>query len=103
VNRALLVSFEARLDIAEAVAWFRKQSHSLPPRFRESLEAVYSAVTDNPEAYPMVYRSFRRALMRHFPYAVFYVVEPDAVLVIGVVHQARHPSTWQRRRPSNSE
>jgi len=31
------------------------------------------------------------------PYAIFYVIEPEAIVIMGVVHQARHPSTWQRR------
>lgn len=102
MNRNLLVSFEAQLDIGEAVTWFRERSPSLPPRFRESLEGVYSVIANHPEAFPVVYRTFRRALMQHFPYAIFYIVEPEAVVIIGVVHQARHPSTWQRRRPPNS-
>lgn len=47
--------------------------------------------------YPVVYKTFRRALLRTFPYSVFYVVEESLILIVGVVHQARDESTWKRR------
>lgn len=47
--------------------------------------------------YPRVYKNFHRALLNRFPYSVFYVIEPDVVLIVGVVHQARDESTWKKR------
>jgi plasmid stabilization system protein ParE len=93
----LLVSLEAGLDIAEAVEFLRDRSPQLPTRFRQSLERSYSSIVEHPAMFPVVHRQFRRALLRHFPYAIFYVIEPEAIVIMGVVHQARHPSTWQRR------
>ena len=93
----LIVSREARADIAEAVAWLRDRSPDLPDRFRAELEGIYESVLEHPEMYPAVYRRFHRALLRKFPYSVFYVVLPDAILIAGVVHQARDESTWKRR------
>jgi plasmid stabilization system protein ParE len=92
-----VISSEARADIAEAVAWLSERSPELPCRLREELDSVYAAVLDHPDMYPVVYRRFHRALLRKFPYSVFYVVEPAAVVVMGVVHQARDESTWKRR------
>jgi toxin ParE1/3/4 len=97
VNRTLLVSPEARDDIAEAIDWFRERSPELSARFRLELEETYLRISEHPEIHPLVYRSFRRALLRHFPYSVYYVVHEDAAVVVGVVHQAQHPSTWKRR------
>ena len=93
----LRVSREAHADITEAVDWLRARSEELPVRFRAELEAVYGSIVEYPDMYPVVYRRFRRALLRKFPYSVFYVVEPAAIVVMGVVHQARNESTWQRR------
>ena len=93
----LLISREARSDIVEAIEWLGEQSSELPSRFRQSLEQTYVSILEYPEMYPTIHREFRRALLRHFPYAIFYVVEADAIVIVGVVHQVRHPSTWQRR------
>ncbi|HEV7239656.1 MAG TPA: type II toxin-antitoxin system RelE/ParE family toxin [Thermoanaerobaculia bacterium] len=97
MTRKLIVSREARADIAEAVAWFRDRSPSLPARFGLELDAAYSSILEHPEMYPLVYRNFRRNLLQRFPYSIFYVVEPSSVLIVGVVHQARDESTWKRR------
>jgi plasmid stabilization system protein ParE len=93
----ILVAREARVDIAEATSEYRSISAALSTRFREELERVYSGIGEYPQMYPIVYKNFRRALLRKFPYSVFYVVEESFILVVGVVHQSRDESTWKRR------
>jgi plasmid stabilization system protein ParE len=97
VKFQLILSREAREDLAEAVARFRTISPQLHVRFGLELETIYSLILEHPEMYPVVYKNFRRALLHRFPYSVFYVIEPEVVLVVGVVHQSRDESTWKRR------
>lgn len=97
MTRNLIVSREAQADIAEALAWFRDRSPTLPMRFGLELETAYSSILEHPEMYPLVYKNFRRTLLQRFPYSVFYIVESSFVLIVGVVHQARDESTWKRR------
>jgi plasmid stabilization system protein ParE len=40
----------------------------------------------------------RRALVHRFPYAVFYVVDPNLVAVTAVMHGRRDPRRWQEGR-----
>ena len=40
---------------------------------------------------------YRRALVRRFPYAVFYGYDGDAVTVQAVLHTARDPAKWRQR------
>ena len=93
----LIVSTEAASDIAEAATWLRDISPSLPERFGTELERVYASIVDHPQMYPVVYKNFRRALLRRFPYSVFYVLDAPVVLVVAVVHQSRDEQTWKRR------
>lgn len=93
----IIVSREARADIEEAVAWFQEISPRLPARFAIELERIYASILTHPELYPAVYKRFRRALLRRFPYSLFYVIEPEVILIVGVVHQSRDDSTWKRR------
>lgn len=48
--------------------------------------------------YPVVHRDVRRARVRRFRYVIFYVLEPDAVAMVAVMHEARNPDRWQERR-----
>jgi toxin ParE1/3/4 len=97
VTLQIVVSLEARADIAEAVVWLRKASPSLPRRFRLELETTYAAILEHPEIHPVVHKHVRRALLRRFPYSVFYVIEPPVILILGVVHQARDEAIWKQR------
>ena len=97
MTREILFSREARADIAEALRGFNDISPALSARFEAELERVYTNVVDYPQMYPVVYKNFRRALLRRFPYSVFYIAETFFILIVGVVHQARDESTWKRR------
>jgi plasmid stabilization system protein ParE len=97
VSFEILVSREARGDIAVAAAGFRDISPRLSDRFAEELDRVYTGISQFPEMYPLVYKNFRRALLRRFPYSVFYVASGSFILIMGVVHQSRDESTWKRR------
>jgi plasmid stabilization system protein ParE len=88
---------EAEADIAEATSWLGEQSNELPSRFESVVAKAIADALAFPEAYPLVHRSARRILTGTFPYAIYYLIEPEMVVVFGVIHQARHPSTWQRR------
>jgi len=54
-------------------------------------------MSSNPRQFPVVYKNVRRALLRRFPYSLFFVLEDDALFVIAIFHASRDPSHWQRR------
>jgi plasmid stabilization system protein ParE len=93
----LFISVEAAADIHEAVTWLGGISANLPVRFEEELERVYASILDYPKISSSVYKTFRRALLRLFPYSVFYVLDVSVVLIVAVVHQSRDEETWKRR------
>jgi len=35
-----------------------------------------------------------------FPYGVYYLAEPDRIVVLAVYHSSRDPRGWQRRIPT---
>lgn len=59
---------------------------------------MLARVQENPLAYPKVHGDIRRALLRRFPYCVFFTVEPTEVVVHGSFHGRRDPKVWQSRR-----
>ena len=73
----IIVSREARADIAEAATEYYGISPTLAERFSAELERVYSDIAEYPEMFPIVYKNFRRGLLRKFPYSVFYVGRPS--------------------------
>jgi toxin ParE1/3/4 len=88
---------EAEQDLADAAAWYEEQRPGLGQQFLEEAQAMLSAIGERPLAYQLVHRTARRALLRRFPFGVFYRVEPDKAVVIGILHGSRDPKSWKTR------
>lgn len=95
--RQVIFRSEARRDVLDAHRWYRKRSPELGRRFRDALDATISRVRHNPLGYQVLFRELRRALVRRFPYAVFFKTHEDAVVVVAVLHMRRDPALWQSR------
>jgi plasmid stabilization system protein ParE len=98
MNRRLVIYPAAENDIAAAAQWYEEQGSSkLSLEFRSALDQTFSSIKENPELYARAYRSLRRALLRRFPYGVFYVPRPERVVVLAVLHTSRNPKLWRTR------
>jgi plasmid stabilization system protein ParE len=88
---------EAKQDVASAYAWYENQAFGLGIEFIRCLEAVLFTIQKYPLIYPLVYETYRRALVRRFPYSVFYEVEDGQVIIYGVFHCSQDPNKWKSR------
>lgn len=87
----------AEKDIIDAINWYETKVNGLGHRFLLSLDATLQIISRNPEAFPKVYKEFRRALLHRFPYGVFYLVENKRIIIMAVFHEKRRPSSWKKR------
>jgi plasmid stabilization system protein ParE len=60
-------------------------------RFATSLDELFARLEEFPRSAPVVagYTDVRRAVVRGFPYVVFYLHQPDRIDVLRVLHTAR--------------
>ena len=93
----LLVRRQAKLDLQRAVRWYEAQQPGLGREFMVQADAVLDRVSGNPVQYQVIYRDVRRAILRKFPYGVFYRIDGTDIVVFAVVHLHRDPSSWQTR------
>lgn len=84
-------------ELEEARDWYEDQAVGLGRRFVLSVDALMNRIRESPQAFPVIHRDIRRAVMKKFPYGVFFRDRPEAILAIGIVHLHRHPDTWKRR------
>ncbi len=88
---------QARQDIADAYAWYEQRSLGLGLEFLRCLEAAILSIQRHPLMYPAMFADFRRALVRRFPYAVFYEVEAQRIVIYAVFHCSQDPDKWKAR------
>ena len=96
--KRLRLTPEAELDVDGTHLWYHRQAPVLAVDFLASVDTCLASIQRQPEACALVDRTMRRALVRRFPYAVFYEVGSTEIMVYGVRHCARNPREWQRRR-----
>jgi hypothetical protein len=77
--------------------WYENQTPGLGLEFLRAVDARFESIQRNAAQYPVVYRDVRRALLRRFPYAVFYRVEPGLITVLACVHSRSNPTRWKER------
>jgi hypothetical protein len=84
---------EVAADLIPAQAWYEDKATGLGAEFLRCFYAHAAVLQRTALTFPKVHQDFRRGLLRRFPYACYYRVEGDLVIVYGIFHCARDPST----------
>lgn len=95
----LIIAPEVEQDLTEASAWYESRRAGLGEEFLSCVEACIAGLVRVPQVQAIVYKQYRRALVRRFPYAVFYEHEEPTVTVYAVLHGSRDPMRWRHRLP----
>ncbi len=89
---AVIIRRRAEHDMAEAGLWYESRRSGTGLYFIRCTDAAISLVARHPEAGPVQFGPFRRVLVSRFPFAIFYTVESETVVVHGVFHSSRDPN-----------
>ena len=95
----LLVTDAAAADVAEAAVWYEARQPGLGEVFVVTVDVMLEQIHEHPLRCRVVHAALRRALLPRFPYSIFYCVDHDHLVVLGVLHGSRDPSVWLDRRP----
>jgi toxin ParE1/3/4 len=93
----LILAPEAEHDLADAYSWYEAQRIGLGEDFLSCVDACIEAICRSPAMNAIIFENYRRALVRRFPYAVFYEHRDGKITVYGIFHTSREPSKWRRR------
>jgi plasmid stabilization system protein ParE len=76
-------------QVAQILDWYVRARPGLAREFLDEIRACLVRVGRHPQAFPAIAPPVRRALLRKFPYAIWYDPTPKAIIVRAVRHQAR--------------
>lgn len=93
----LLLAPEAEHDISDAYDWYEQRRVGLGEEFLSCVEICLQIVQRSPVLHATIHEDYRRALIRRFPYAVFYEFDGKQVTVYCVFHTSRDPEKWRAR------
>ena len=93
----VIVRPDAAADIEGAFQWYESQAAGLGGQFLDVISTQLHSLQKHPEQFPVVHRNTRRALLRRFPYQLFYRLDADDLIVVACLHGKRHPRRWETR------
>jgi plasmid stabilization system protein ParE len=88
----------AASDIRRARLWYERQRRGLGDEFLAEVRVAMDAALTMPEAYPILHRQTRRAMVRRFPYGLFYRLVDTVVVFVACMDTRRSSEGWKRRR-----
>ena len=93
----LLLRSAAAADFDEAYRWYERQKVGLGEEFLTAVDATLRDLLAHPATYPVIHRETRRVLLQRFPYAIFFRLYDETVIVIACMHGRRDPKRWKGR------
>lgn len=93
----VIFTAEAEADVVASYDWYESREPGLGEDFLRCVEACASTIQRHPLLYPVAVDEFRRALVRRFPYEIFYEPTADAIVVYSVFHCSQDPQKWRKR------
>ncbi len=87
----------ANVDVAEAAVWYETRGTGLGSEFVRAVDACFAQIQRGPERFPVIYKTARKALIRRFPYVIYFVETPGHIQIIACMHSKKDPRRWQAR------
>ena len=84
-------------ELNEAVRDYDHQLPGLGFRFFQEVDAAIDRIKFMPEAWTKIGEQTRRCILKGFPYALLYVVEPREILITAVAGLHRDPEHYKNR------
>jgi toxin ParE1/3/4 len=75
----LFVRSAAEADATDAALWYEARAVGLGADFLRAVDVALTEIQRMPERFPLVHRGCRRALLRRFPYALYFVPSSEAI------------------------
>ena len=94
MNPPVYIRPEAERNIEESSLWYQERLPRLGDRFLNEIEKSILKISNIPTSYPVIHNNIRRVLLQKFPFAVFYLVAENSIIVLAAMHGSRHPKRW---------
>ncbi|MBA4191574.1 MAG: hypothetical protein C0467_26645, partial [Planctomycetaceae bacterium] len=95
VSLPVILDPEAQAEFDEGYDFYEGRRPGLGERFANAVQVVLDRIAGSPRAHANVFADIRKAVVRRFPYCVYYREEPSQVRVLAVFHTSRNPAIWQ--------
>jgi plasmid stabilization system protein ParE len=98
----VILSPDAKADIRSAIEWYHQADPNLASRFEKATFATLRQIRQFPYRFQIINGAIRQALLKRFPYAIYYSLRSNKLTVTAVLHQRRSDTIWRTRRTGHN-
>ncbi|WP_395748208.1 hypothetical protein [Prosthecobacter sp.] len=88
---------EVEAEIEDWATILAEHSDRAPIQFLAEVRSAFQRICEHPTHAHFIYRNYRRLNLIRFSQAIIYREHSNAVYVIAMMHEKRHPDYWKYR------
>ncbi len=93
----LRINHFAQEDIQQTIDFYDNIQSGLGKEFWLELRQKLLAIEQNPKQFPKIIDFIKKAVLKRFPFNVFFVEKDDIINVFAVIHFSRSSKVWENR------
>ena len=87
----------AKRELDDAISWYEHRREGLGQEFSVAVERLLDRIIVSPNQFARIRGTIRRAVLRRFPFCIYFLVEDDLVVVLAIFHAKRDPDRLEDR------
>ena len=97
MTQPVILDPEAQAEFDTGYDYYAMHRLAVAEAFADAVQTVLVRIGKMPQLHQTVFGEVRRAVVRGFPYCVYYREESGQVRVFSVFHTSRDPGIWRAR------
>ncbi|MEA2043067.1 MAG: type II toxin-antitoxin system RelE/ParE family toxin [Bacteroidota bacterium] len=93
----LIIHPFAELELEEAKDWYSLQQGNLGNEFVIEIDKIIIRIIENPFQFSKEKKQIRKAVVKRFPYSLFFYEDNFTINIFAVFHSSRNPVIWKKR------
>ncbi|MCM8535142.1 MAG: type II toxin-antitoxin system RelE/ParE family toxin [Lentisphaeraceae bacterium] len=89
-------SEDAYKDLEESELHYNNEQFGLGEEFLDEVFAGVLHISDDPSIWQKVHKELQRYSLKRFPFKIIYRVQGDAIQIVAINHDKRHPKYWKK-------
>ena len=95
--KSITFTSEAEDDSYQGYAWYESRRIGLGREFITAVDACLQLISRNPKLYQTIYKDYRRAVVRRFPFSIIYEETDSEVTIYAIFGSRQKPNKWRER------
>ncbi len=94
---AVIINAFAQSDLKIAVDWYAERKAGLDREFIQEVEKTIQQISSNSRQFAIVSKKIRMAIVKRFPYGIYYFIREENIHVFAAFHFSRNPKVLRKR------